>query len=419
MLKHYCLVLTAFVIGCATTGELSNRTYLDEGKTQYIDSIRHENGNLKEIIHFKNEQRHGTYKEWSPDGVLITQGEYINGQKNGQWYSADYSLVTKTDYYQKPMKGDTTIISGYYISNYLSGKKHGLMSGYTIIDGDTVLISKYSYNNDLHDGENILYYENGQKREISHWQNGVLNGEYIVWHPNGQKSEVSYWQNDTINGENLKWYPNGQLKSKTYWRNGKQDGLSEYWYDNGVLYNRIDWTFGEKSGKEVWWYRDGDILAEILHDDTNLLTFYNKKESVKITWDTDGKIISEDNYTPDNPCNEDIHYGSDYFKGKPTDGKRFIPYDTPPQVIGGFDPLISRIVIPDKFKGIGVKLEIKAQVYVHESGAATDIILTGNVDRDQLDGSVKTAIAKTRFEPAKNRGRNTAVYISIPLKFNL
>lgn len=316
------------------------------------------------------------------------------------------------------MKGDTTIISGYYLCDYLLDKKHGLMSGYSIIDDDTVLISKCFYSNDLFDGENIFFYENGQKSEISHWQNGVLNGEYVVWHPNGQKSEVSYWQNDTLIGENLEWYPSGQLKSKTHWQEGIQDRLSEYWYDNGVLYHRTDWSSGNKTGKEVWWYSDGDILAEILHDE-NKLTYYNKKESVKITWDAEGKIISEDNYTPDHPCEEDIHFNFDYFKGKSTDGKRFIPYDTAPTVVGGFDPLLSRIIIPEQFKGIGVKLEINAQVFVHESGAATDIIISRNVETDQLDGIVKTAIAKTRFEPAKNRDRNTAVYISIPLKFNL
>ena len=43
------------------------------------------NGNVRTVENFLNNERHGEYKFYSVDGILITHGFYVKGKKEGLW----------------------------------------------------------------------------------------------------------------------------------------------------------------------------------------------------------------------------------------------------------------------------------------------------------------------------------------------
>ena len=49
---------------------------------EYYDS---ENEHIKFFIEYKSNQKHGVFKYWNYDGILIQEGYYINGKKHGKF----------------------------------------------------------------------------------------------------------------------------------------------------------------------------------------------------------------------------------------------------------------------------------------------------------------------------------------------
>lgn len=71
-------------------------------------------------------------------------------------------------------------------------------------------------------GEWTYYYENGNKQEQSHYNNGLLSGSVLYWYDNGQRKAEGYFKlvyqdailaplRDSVYKE---WYPNGNMKVK-------------------------------------------------------------------------------------------------------------------------------------------------------------------------------------------------------------
>ncbi len=98
---------------------------------------------------------------------------------------------------------------------------------------------------------------------------------------------------------------------------------------------------------------------------------------------------------------------------------RFIPYDEPPEPIGGFAAIQRNIVYPEIAQEAGIEGTVVVQAYVNEFGKVTECIILKGVPNTGLDEAAVAAIQKTRFKPAKQRDRNVGVYISIPVIFKL
>lgn len=73
----------------------------------------------------------------------------------------------------------------------LEGQKVGLWQIYD----DSVLISKGSYKDGLHDGLWTYWYNNGQKKEEGHYINGVRSGMWIQWYRDGELMWKGEWEN--------------------------------------------------------------------------------------------------------------------------------------------------------------------------------------------------------------------------------
>ncbi len=98
---------------------------------------------------------------------------------------------------------------------------------------------------------------------------------------------------------------------------------------------------------------------------------------------------------------------------------RFIPYDEPPEPIGGFAAIQRNVIYPEIAQEAGIEGTVVVQAFVNEFGKVTDCIILKGVPNTGLDEAAISAIKKTKFKPAKQRDRNVGVYISIPVIFKL
>jgi len=98
---------------------------------------------------------------------------------------------------------------------------------------------------------------------------------------------------------------------------------------------------------------------------------------------------------------------------------RFIPYDEPPEPIGGFAAIQRNVVYPEIAQEAGIEGTVVVQAFVNEFGKVTDCVILKGVPNTGLDEAAIDAIKKTKFKPAKQRDRNVGVYISIPVIFKL
>lgn len=98
---------------------------------------------------------------------------------------------------------------------------------------------------------------------------------------------------------------------------------------------------------------------------------------------------------------------------------RFIPYDEPPEPIGGFAAIQRNVIYPEIAQEAGIEGTVVVQAFVNEFGVVTDCVVLKGVPNTGLDEAAVDAIKRTRFKPAKQRDRNVGVYISIPVIFRL
>ena len=105
----------------------------------------------------------------------------------------------------------------------------------------------------------------------------------------------------------------------------------------------------------------------------------------------------------------------------PTEGPRvrFIPYDDPPVPLGGYSAIQRNIIYPEIAQEAGIEGTVVIQAFVDKKGKVTDTVVLTGIPNTGLDEAAMTAIAKTRFKPAKQRDRPVGVWISIPVNFRL
>ena len=79
------------------------------------------------------------------------------------------------------------------------------------------------------------YYENKQLMEYREFRNNMKNGTQIAYWDNGNK-RFEYWaKNDAIEGELKEWDYNGKLFHLAHFKNGQEEGEQKLWYENGKI----------------------------------------------------------------------------------------------------------------------------------------------------------------------------------------
>jgi len=97
----------------------------------------------------------------------------------------------------------------------------------------------------------------------------------------------------------------------------------------------------------------------------------------------------------------------------------FVDYDTPPQPLEGFAAIQKNLVYPKADKEAGHQGTVIVQAYVDENGDVTEATVKESPGWEGLDKAAIDAIKQTKFKPALKGEKPVAVYIAVPVKFEL
>ncbi|MDR0437601.1 MAG: hypothetical protein LBH22_04780 [Bacteroidales bacterium] len=159
-------------------GHFSNNGEYDGEWTWY-----HPNGQLHIIQTYMNGLADGRFSEFSSNGEPIAEGDYIEGERHGNWF----------------------INTGFERSEgrYKNGERHGKWKNFSL--KDKKLTFEGSYVDGLPNGKHVYYKENGKILEEGSYTMGRLNGVWKKYDERGQiYVTVTYKNDDEIKYDNVR-----------------------------------------------------------------------------------------------------------------------------------------------------------------------------------------------------------------------
>ena len=194
------------------------------------------NGAVKNIGIYEKGKRVGEWKFYHPNGKLEQIGSYNkDGKEDGiwTWYYASGALLREESYFNGKIDGhsveydeDGIIISeGDYIEGYREGK-------WKFNYGDQ--LSEEEYLNDYLNGKVRNYYKDGVLSFEGNFIEDNPNGHHVWYYPNGNKKTEGDYIMGLKNGEWIKYNSDGTPFISIYYENGvekKYDGIRIRIYD--------------------------------------------------------------------------------------------------------------------------------------------------------------------------------------------
>lgn len=97
----------------------------------------------------------------------------------------------------------------------------------------------------------------------------------------------------------------------------------------------------------------------------------------------------------------------------------FVPYDEPPEPIGGYGALQRNAVYPDLAREAEIEGRIIVKAQIGKDGQVRKTLILQGMPGTGLDESAVEAVQKTKWKPAYQRDRPVTVWISVPVNFQL
>jgi len=96
-----------------------------------------------------------------------------------------------------------------------------------------------------------------------------------------------------------------------------------------------------------------------------------------------------------------------------------VPYDEPAEPIGGYAAIANNTHYPEASKAAGIEGRIIVQAFVDIKGRVTETVILKEIPNSGFGKAASAAIKRTRFKPARKRGKPVAAWIVIPVHFKL
>ena len=97
----------------------------------------------------------------------------------------------------------------------------------------------------------------------------------------------------------------------------------------------------------------------------------------------------------------------------------FVPYDDPPQPIGGFAAIQRNLKYPEIARKAGVEGRVTVHVQIDEKGKVCKTKILQSLGNNGCDEAAVTAIKSVKWKPAMQRDRPVKVWVAIPVVFKL
>lgn len=108
------------------------------------------------------------------------------------------------------------------------------------------------------------------------------------------------------------------------------------------------------------------------------------------------------------------------FEESRDEGYRFIPYDSPPELIGGIASLYKYIQYPEIAQRAGVEGRVVVGVLVDEKGNGVKTTILQDSDADVgFEAAAQDAVMKVKWIPAKQRDNPVEVWTSLIVRFEI
>lgn len=341
-------------------------------------------------IALRDGKPHGPFKQYNEGGILSTEGTTQNGAPAGEL--RNYYETGELQSIEHYADGEQAGLQQYYFANgqlsseYTAGAA-GEASPYTayypngkvqttgLVKNDHTFgdfkkyypngalkeTGTYDENGEL-DGENIVYYRNGNIDHKYHYKSGKMNGECIEYGigghqlvrfdvSNGNITSVTTFRPDgsvredypvkgktitydvydehdqlistvtrdtkdvTLTGTEKRFYVNGELQAEVQHKNGKQDGITKTYNTNGALTSYTEYKNGMRNGISVIYFPDEahTIYQETFYrNDTitgaSYTYFYDGSLYEKSLYDEEGELKYYSFYLPDGKMIREIRY---------------------------------------------------------------------------------------------------------------
>jgi len=270
--------------------QLSEEFQYKNGKLHGLGRNWYENGQKMALLTFVNGLKNGSITLWYENGQISEMGNYINNNLNGiktKW-SENGQLVGKYKYVNSELIFSTVYI--YYPNGQLKQ-----MYGKQEDDSD-----EWKYVAKL-DGNWTHWYENGQKKQEQHYDDGVLNGSIKSWHENGQLECEGNNKNGNNHGKMMCWHDNGLLSAEVSFKDGKNEGKMSFFYPSGAL--KMEGDYINNSAVVTMWHENGIKSGTIPVKD-------NLANGIVIEWYENGSKRRSGNVVDNYPDGKQTHFYS-------------------------------------------------------------------------------------------------------------
>jgi antitoxin component YwqK of YwqJK toxin-antitoxin module len=286
----------------------------DEAQTALEDNIiedggevvreRYPNGNIKVERHVRmdaeeNYRNDGAWKMWDEGGRLIVQGNFVQGQRQGDWIRSfrqgESERLTRTPFNQ---------FTPPFISR-ATFKDDKLQGNWTIVDARKRKVTDWEFSEGLRHGVLTWWYPSGEKMQEIQYRDGLVDGKLRQWDSAGKPlAEVTYLQGrrvevkvakhddgtiktqgtyllgkealvamddwwtlkpavykvegeDERHGVWISFHSNGKKKLEGNYEHGMPVGAFTWWHPNGQRATEGQYELGKQHGDWVWWHPNG------------------------------------------------------------------------------------------------------------------------------------------------------------------
>lgn len=197
--------------------------------------------------------RQGKWEKRYPNGKLIYEGQFKDGEPVGNWTRYYPGGIVKAKI-QHDENSDSAFVQlfnepGKKIAegNYVDEKREGK---WTLYSGD-IKISEEQYKNGEKHGISKTFYPTGELFEKTEWKNGEQEGNYEVFFKNGKPYMQCKYSNGKRNGLCLSYFKNGRVEMEAWYIDNLRNDEWKFYNEEGEFLYSLKYNQGKLLNPEV------------------------------------------------------------------------------------------------------------------------------------------------------------------------
>ena len=210
---------------------------------------------------YKDDKKDGIFKEYSPDGRIVSKEEYRNGVLIVEQKKEDDKFEVKRQYYNS---GATKIVGTYKKGvpegTFRQYDEQGNLEGAKVYKAGRVLREGKFDGQGREQGEWKEFYESGHLKSVGIYVDGKREGQWKFSHENDSLEQIGVYVKGKPNGAWKWYYPNGALRREETYENGKEQGEMKEYDDEENVIAEGKYVDGKQDGP--WKYKMNGNTAE-------------------------------------------------------------------------------------------------------------------------------------------------------------